>query len=219
MIKRILFPSGPGFYRVRAGIARGLTLFFDPSTEASKILGLYETEIRTSFRKFTGEAGLMLDIGSFDGYYSLIYRKYNKKGRILACEAGSMVISRIEENYRRNFGDPDNFLIVNKFIGSEDVGNLTTVDRMLEQENEAKVFLKIDVEGAEADVIRGAKNTLMQKDCRLIIETHSKELEEEVMKALQDMGYKVSIVFNSRLFNRKGRSLVHNRWLVAEKMK
>ena len=56
-------------------------------------------------------------------------------------------------------------------------------------------IIKIDVEGAELDVIRGLKNTIAHSDCRFILcEVHPKYMTESPTKVniiLEKMGYRV----------------------------
>jgi FkbM family methyltransferase len=50
-------------------------------------------------------------------------------------------------------------------------------------------LMKIDVEGAEMIVLKGAQRTLQKSHPRLFIESHSRELTAEVTSFLTDFGY------------------------------
>ena len=78
-----------------------------------------------------------------------------------------------------------------------------------------KVLIKIDVEGAEAIVLQGMIDLLKENDCRLIIETHSVQLEKDCMAFLKSQGYYVRIIKNAwwRSILPERRPLKHNRWL------
>ena len=50
-------------------------------------------------------------------------------------------------------------------------------------------IMKIDVEGFEIDVLRGAGKTIKEHKPKIILETHSKDLKERSLKILKDLGY------------------------------
>ena len=52
-------------------------------------------------------------------------------------------------------------------------------------------ILKIDVEGFEMDVLRGAIKTIKRYHPKIIIETHTYKLREEALRFLGSIGYKV----------------------------
>jgi len=76
-------------------------------------------------------------------------------------------------------------------------------------------FIKIDIEGAEALVLRGANATLSQKRPAMIIETHGAEAEAECMLLLAKTGYTPSVVERSRGLFSESRGVGYNRWLVC----
>jgi FkbM family methyltransferase len=51
--------------------------------------------------------------------------------------------------------------------------------------------IKIDVEGAEADVLRGAERTLLERPATIFIEAHSTALMQECSQLLRNLGYGV----------------------------
>ena len=54
-------------------------------------------------------------------------------------------------------------------------------------------LLKIDVEGFEMEVLKGAENTIRQFKPRIIIETHSKELRKKCHAFLSSHGYSLKV--------------------------
>ena len=73
-------------------------------------------------------------------------------------------------------------------------------------------FLKLDVDGGEVDVLEGAP---LPDIPAVIVETHSRELEQECGKLLMEAGHEVMVV-NQRWLSPDFRPSEHNRWLVAE---
>jgi len=51
--------------------------------------------------------------------------------------------------------------------------------------------MKIDVEGAEVRVIKGAENLLRRVHPRLLLATHSMALHHECRRLLETMGYRM----------------------------
>jgi hypothetical protein len=81
-------------------------------------------------------------------------------------------------------------------------------------EFQAPGFVKIDVEGGELDVLRGARRVLVDQRPSLIVETHSAELERLCGRFLVEHGYRPLVVKQRSVW--KERRLQNNRWLVAE---
>jgi FkbM family methyltransferase len=70
-------------------------------------------------------------------------------------------------------------------------------------------IVKIDVEGAEYDVLAGAADTLRRWQPTVLLEAHSAPLEEECARALRDLAYRV------RRIGVPPRSEDHTRHLMA----
>jgi FkbM family methyltransferase len=66
--------------------------------------------------------------------------------------------------------------------------NLTTIDREL-QSRPAPDVIKIDVEGAELDVLRGASRLLREKRPMLLVELHSPEIAAAYARLMTELGY------------------------------
>lgn len=69
---------------------------------------------------------------------------------------------------------------------------ISTLDFLLElQQVKIPDFIKIDVEGAEVDVLRGGENLLRSYSPVIILETHGEELYTECVSLLKQYGYEV----------------------------
>lgn len=81
------------------------------------------------------------------------------------------------------------------------------------------VLLKIDVDGAELDVLRAIPGFLSSKRVFLLLETHSAQLDADCRSFLEDLGYAVVIVPQAwwRRFLPEQRPIGFNRWLWAER--
>ena len=78
-------------------------------------------------------------------------------------------------------------------------------------------FIKIDVEGAEALVLRGAHATLSRKRPPIVIETHGVKVQAECISFLREIGYVPIMVERRRgpFAERRGQHPDHNHWLVC----
>jgi methyltransferase FkbM-like protein len=81
----------------------------------------------------------------------------------------------------------------------------------------APVFIRVDVDGFEMDVLQGAIGLLEKMKVRVLLETHSPALEESCNYFLKELGYDTKIVTNAwwRILVRDRRQIELNRWLVA----
>jgi hypothetical protein len=75
-------------------------------------------------------------------------------------------------------------------------------------------FIKIDIDGGELDALTGGIETLRTARPDLVVETHSKQLEEDCGALLVDCGYRPVIKHNRSVW-REHRPIPHNRWLLA----
>ena len=218
-LKKALFGSRPGSRKIRYGAAAGIEMDIDPETKLQRLLGLDEQEIQNEFTDFSKKSALYIDVGASDGYYGLIYKKYNPAGKVILIEADPKLAPEQKANMEKNgLGDRVDYLSL--FVASHDDDRHVTIDSLTAKEQAPTVFIKIDVEGAELDVLQGAKQALKDYACFVLIETHSKQLEIDCSAFLGSFGYKVNIVDNAwwRAFVPESRQIEHNRWLTAVKV-
>lgn len=68
------------------------------------------------------------------------------------------------------------------------------LDSFSEQNKITPNIIKIDVEGAEMLVLKGAINILKQYKPRIFLSTHSVELEKECLDFLKSLGYQLELI-------------------------
>lgn len=69
-----------------------------------------------------------------------------------------------------------------------------TVDAMVQQLGISPDVIKVDVEGAELSVLRGAQTTLRETRPRIFLSTHSKALRYACLECLKELGYMFEVL-------------------------
>lgn len=213
----VLGRPGPRPRAIRVGLLRGLHFVVDTRDKSMRLLGLDETEIAAAVRRLADGVATGVDVGANDAWYSLYLASVPTVRAVLAFEPEASFHPRFEENFAIN--DPSfrrKVRLVPKFVGSRDDGGTVRLDDEL-RDAAGPILLKIDVDGGELDVLAGATETLARPDVRLVIETHSVELERDCVALLQGAGYDTTIIPNGwyRAIVPEQRMITHNRWLTA----
>jgi hypothetical protein len=216
-LKRVLVGDKAKVYTIKYGVAKGLKIFLDPKDRSLRLFALDETELQTYIRKFAPHSEVFVDLGSSDGYYPLIYRKLNPAGEIFSFEVQEIQAVEQPKNFEMNGFDTGKLHVIQKYASDRVDDKNVTVDSMVAITGK-KVFLKVDIEGAELIALKGAKNLLVNNVCSVIVETHAKELEDQCEAFLKQLGFSTEIVNPAwyRSLVPEARSLPHNRWLIAE---
>ncbi len=198
------------------------------------IITEHENEI---IQKFTpNKSQVFVDVGAHIGLYSIIAAKrMGPEGRVVAVEAHPDNFRMLEHNVRLN--KLTNILTLNyaaydretkvKLFVTDDTGYMghhslihqvqekfievgaDRLDALLDSVGVREVnWIKIDVEGAELDVLRGAHDILSKsKDLTLLIEVHSSDLYKPVMDLLGS--YNCKLEFETRYPNGAAHIIMH----------
>ena len=216
-VKRVLLPRRPRVRRLPLGIARGIRLEVDFDRHTKLFLGLYEVEIARHLRRFCRAGYQGYDVGSGTGYYALAIAALGG-GRALAFEFDPSSLSALRTNIAANPVLAARVEICPRAVGSEndpDRGVVALDDVAYRGRAFVPDVLKIDIDGGEADALRGARRLLTERRPHAIVETHTPQLEAECAGLLREAGYR-PVVVEQRRWLRDHRPLAHNRWLVAE---
>jgi hypothetical protein len=186
----------------------------DLAHQSQRYWGLDERELVAAFRRLIPACKSLIDVGANDGYYTMVFLQ-SKAERVIACEPGEPM-DQLLANARANGYEPgERFTIERRFVGTgEGCVSITELVRDLPR----PVFLKVDIDGGEGDLLRSAEDCAFLSDLRWLIETHSKELEAECIAWLKAHGYQTRIIYNApwRVLLPEQRPIPHNRWLIAE---
>ncbi len=219
-IKKLLVGDKIDYHKIKLGIAKGLTFKLNPSHSSQIIWGLNELEIHPYFNKYARKTDNILDIGAAFGYYSLIYRKLNNKGRILTFEPGiGRFHQEIKANFEKSNYSMENVELIGKMVGVEENDDFVKIDDYFGAGEKNKILFKVDVDGGELDVLKSGVETFSKNECYFIIETHSPKLEKECIQFMHSINYQTKIIKNAwyRKFVPENRPLELNRWFVAYK--
>jgi hypothetical protein len=205
--------------RVSRGLLRGAMFNVDTMHRSMRLLGLDETEIAGWTRKLTAEATVAVDVGANDGWYSTYYAIQPQIKRVYAFEPDERLHEAFRQNLRLN-GEAALAKCIHSSlrVGAVDDALTCRLDTVLKNEHEPMV-MKIDIEGAELDALKGAEQTLRRVRCGLVIESHSLQLEKDCQAYLQTLDYQTRIVRPGwyRAIVPEERNIPHNQWLIATK--
>ncbi len=216
-VKSFILPPGRKVRTIRGGLLKGLRVPIDFSKHTQIYLGLYERENHAWIRKLSQDCTTFVDIGAAQGLISLFALARTPARKVLAFEPQQALHAEILELLLLNeVPVQDRFVLASHFVGRAPSENTRTLDELFDQ-LEAPVFLKIDVDGPEWEILQGATRLLKQKDVRLVIETHAPELEDACKDFLEALGYRTHIIPNAwwRFLIPEERPIPHNRWLAA----
>jgi hypothetical protein len=221
-IKNLLVPKGRAPRCILAGAFKGLKLALDLSFQTQVYLGLAERETHRWIKRLSRGVASAVDIGAAEGEYALYFLAYTTAKRIYGFEPSEQSTAIFLSNLKLNgFAEDRRLSVSSLFVGDKNSPTMRTLDSLL-SEIEPPLLVKIDVDGAEMDVLRGAQRMLADFPVRWIIETHTSELERECNQVLTNNGFKTRIVPNSwwRTIVPEQRFAAHfaeghNRWLVA----
>lgn len=153
--------------------------------------GVYESDLTKKILAIkTKKNGLMVDVGANYGYYSLLWSDNAKYNKTICFEASPKNLCALEENIKLN--NLESQIILEKLAVSEKFGKIyfdmgpedqtgwggislssfgkstievdtISLDQYFDKKNEHIQILKIDTEGADYLVLKGAKSLISQK--------------------------------------------------------
>ena len=160
--------------------------------------GTWEPEETTLLRSVTPSGGTFIDVGANIGYFSLLASRWvGPNGLVFALEPVTSTYSRLRRNIALNHAanvqalqlgassrestsaaialesDAGHSHLVRDgaAVGRHETISLTTIDALVERLGIARVdVLKIDVEGADFEVVRGAATTLSRFKPHVLME-------------------------------------------------
>lgn len=168
----------------------------------------FEPEFTWCLRSMLQKNMVFLDVGAHHGYYVLLASPRVRK--VIAVEPKASFRMVLAENIKRN--GLANVTVIDTPLFSGSVrgsirkstfrpradGQLETV--MLDSLGLAPDIIKIDVEGAEYDVLKGGRETLAVHHPTILLEMHPHKMSrfgcvpQDILRFLQKLGYVVDVL-------------------------
>lgn len=196
---------------------KGLVLHLDAINSMQIIFGLYERETYAYLRKLSAGIESAVDIGAAEGEFSIYFRKTAGAKKVLAFEPHPENRDTFQTNLRLNgLNTDENLEVIMKYLGQREGQEWSTLDSFVTTLREP-IVVKMDVDGGEVDVLLGADSLLSLSRVRLLIETHSLELESQCKAILEGYGFVTKIIYNAwwRRLIKDQRPIGHNRWIIG----
>jgi hypothetical protein len=187
-LAKSIIPKASVSLPIIRGPLRGGRFYASPRVSMRKVMGLYESELNPWLANAMRRADLVLDVGANDGYFTFgcaaAMRRLGKPVRIVAFEPQAEHVFQLE-TARASAGLTDEEIrIVPELVGQHEGRGTVTLDSFAGiLPNVTAPLLKIDVEGAEVEVINGARLWL-SRSTMLLIEVHVASYLEEIPRRL-----------------------------------
>jgi len=199
------------------------------TSDATYLSGIFDTDTLFEFKKHIKPGYTVFDLGANEGYYSLIASKLvGDKGKVISFEPMPENIGLLKKHIKinnvnnviveskavsdftgslkfSNTADKAGNTYLNsspKFISSENTITVDTIkldDLMQQASFTPPDFIKIDVEGAEFDVLSGADKLIKKYKPVILIATHDFHVpgvKDRCINYLTEIGYKYSKLGN-----------------------
>ena len=199
-------------FTVFNGTLKGVKLRLTNELKGTFLFKNYEYEKQLVFTLLIQPQDVFFDVGANIGLHSYYVQKNIKDVNIIAFEPLQNNVTYIKETIANN--KFTNIKVENTALGNQlgtiyfdvqhnnSVGNITTTNTGIEVNittldkytNDNNIYpnvLKIDVEGAEGDVLNGGKYFIEKIQPILIIELHSPAQDLLVAQFLTDRGYQI----------------------------
>ena len=188
-IKKMLLGTERRPTRVLGGLAKGVWMHLDRSSNLRLICGFYEPSIRSFLKKQAHQAAVYYDVGANAGYYSLLFASQEPVQNVHAFEPNPRLVADFEQNMELNPGLSPKITLHPIALGNGMVGK--RLDDVVRELNlPLPDLVKIDVDGPESEILRGSRALLESRHAAWIVETHSAPLEKEVESLFRDAGYR-----------------------------
>jgi FkbM family methyltransferase len=196
--------------RVLSGIARGRRLDIDLGSQKAYWTGRYERQLQRFLRETLRPGDVFYDVGAHQGFFSVCAARLG--ARVYAFEPVAANLRHLHRNIELNGADVE---VVPAAVSDApgrvglaagassaqwritlgDEVPATTLDEFA-RDHPAPRVVKIDVEGAELGVLRGATRLLREHRPILVCELHGRENREQVRGLLA--GYELRTLESER---------------------
>ena len=219
-----LLPDRPFPLPIINGPFRGATIRLNPRCSLRKVFGIYEHELNSWLERVLPQVNIVLDVGANDGYFTFgcatALQRLQKSAQVVAFEPLDMHFSDLETTLQSFDQTSVMFHLHHAKVGADNRDDTVTLDAIATQHNLGtsgdRALIKIDVEGAELDVIAGADQWLNPQHF-FLIEVHHESFLSQLKQQFGDRGIALQQVNQHPLpvLGRETRSPA-NWWLVSD---
>lgn len=211
MIRDAVTPRGAAPRSLRFGLAAGSRAVIDFKLDTSFYFGLYERELNPHYRRLVRGGVRCFDVGGYRGWSALEMSRLGAAS-VVVFESNPANVAAIRASAALN---PYDIRVVQGLVGNRPDPGWMSLDAAA-KEHGAPDFIKMDIEGGEAEALEGAGGILSQRGPAMIIETHGEAVENRCLEILASHGYKPAIVGQRGGVVRETRGQEDNRWIVCE---
>ncbi|ABK44930.1 methyltransferase FkbM family [Magnetococcus marinus MC-1] len=225
------FLAGRHFdYQINAGPAKGLWMPISLPTDKLIWTGTYEKVVGEKMGRLTPTQGVCLDIGSHRGYMAGIMALHGA-AQVHCFEPMPDNITHLQRLQQLNPELPlyvQPYAMGNRqgdarfaIMPESSMGKLSDSSFQVEAAHVTEInvavrrvddlvaegvvmipqLIKVDVEGAELEVLAGAQQTIEQNRPIMVIEVHSSALAVECQAWLQERGYRVEVLETGAVYD------------------
>ena len=186
----------------------------DPRVELGYAKGTHEPWLQDLLKVHLKKGDCCYDLGAHTGFFALIAaRRVGPSGMVLAVEADGASAAITHANAARN--ELNQIIVLNSAVWSScgsvnferasastqghvstrtrtsarSVSAITLDDLVYRESRPVPAFIKMDVEGAEWDVLQGSRRLLAEAKPKLLCEIHDPEQSEQIRDLLAGYGY------------------------------
>lgn len=219
ILKRLL-PNHPVPTRIWRGPFRGARIVMNPRDSLRKIFGLYEHELNDWLEQALRRVTRVVDVGANDGYFTFgcaaAFKRLGKSGEIIAIENQDQHIVKLRRSVEEQGKTNVTYQLVQAYAGREDRPGFVTLDSLGKAGEQTNALVKIDVEGAEVDVVEGGRKWMHPSNC-FVIEVHEERFLPQLKEIFAAQGHALLQVDQRPVpvLGREEREL-NNWWLVSD---
>ena len=187
-LRDVILPDRIQPTRILRGPFRGAVISMNPRHSLRKLAGLYEHELNGWIKTVLPRVTRVLDVGANDGYFTFgcaaAFRRLSKTGEIVAFEPQQQHIDELRDSLGQQAGTTL-IRLLQSMVGDVEKPGFTTLDSVRwergDESARSNTLIKIDVEGAELEVLRGAQSWMNASNF-FVIEVHQEPYLEQISR-------------------------------------